>query len=177
MSRALYAVVSYVTGELGKFVDELRSQVAPAQAHLHAHLTILPPRPLLGSEQQAARTLARLCQGVKPVPVSFGQVCLFVPITPTVYIRIENGAAAICAMYAALNTAEFQTYEALPYLPHLTVAALSSDADAVRTAETVRRCWAEYNGPRFAMVSEITFAVDRELNNHWEDLATYALGG
>lgn len=177
MSRAQYAVVSYITGELGKFIDELRMHVAPAPAHLRAHLTFLPPRPLLGSEQQAARTLGGLCRRLKPVEVSFGNVCLFVPITPTVYLSIENGADAICTMHAALNTVEFQTYEMLPYVPHLTLAARLADEEALRAAELLRRRWVEYTGPRAAVVSELTLAVDRELNNHWEDLAAYPLTG
>lgn len=177
MSQALYAVVSYVRGDLGKFIDELRRQLVPAQSHLHAHLTLLPPRPLAGSEEQAARTLARLCQRLRPVEVCFGEVRLFVPITPTVYLSIEKGSDAICAMHQTLNTAEFLSYEALPYIPHLTVAAFQTDEEAQHGAETVRRAWAAYKGPRTTILTELAFAVDHELTNRWEDLATFPLGG
>ena len=60
MAEALYAVVSYISGELGDFVDELRSELMPAQSHLRAHITLLPPRPLLGSVEDASRTLEKL---------------------------------------------------------------------------------------------------------------------
>jgi 2'-5' RNA ligase len=176
MSQALYAVVSYIRGDLAKFVDELRAQLAPVQSHLRAHLTLLPPRPLLGSEEQAARTLEQLCRRLQPVDVSFGEVCLFVPITPTVYLSIEKGTNAICAMHEALNTAEFVCYEALPYIPHLTVAALEADEEAHRAAEVIRRRWAIYSEPRTARVIELAFAVDRDSTNRWEDLAAFPLG-
>lgn len=177
MSQALYAVVSYVRSDLGKFVGDLRARLVPAQSHLHAHLTLLPPRPLLGSEEQATRTLAELCRRLEPVEVSFGEVRLFVPITPTVYLSIEKGADAIRAMHEKLNTAEFQCYEALPYIPHLTMAALNTDEEVERAAEVVRRAWAAYTGPRTSSITELAFAVDRDLANRWEDLATFPLGG
>ena len=177
MSQALYAVVSYVRGDLGKFIDEVRAQLAPAQSHLHAHLTLLPPRPLGGTEEQAARTLQQVCRRLKPVEVSFGEVRLFVPITPTVYLSIEECADAIRAMHDALNTGELFCYEALPYIPHFTVAALQSDEEAERTAAMVRRLWAAYTGPRTARLTELAFAVDRQAANRWEDLATFPLTG
>lgn len=177
MSQALYAVVSYVRGDLGRFIDDLRTQLAPEQSHLHAHLTLLPPRPLLGSEGQAAGTLAELCRRLQPVEVNFREVRLFVPITPTVYLSIEKGTDVVRAIHEKLNTAEFQCYEALPYIPHLTVAALNTDEEAERAAEIVRRAWAAYTGPRTSSITELAFAIDRELTNRWEDVATFPLGG
>jgi 2'-5' RNA ligase len=177
MSQALYAVVYYVHGDLGKFIDDLRAQLAPAQSHLRAHLTLLPPRPLLGSEEQAARTLQQACRRLKPVEVGFGGVWLFVPITPTVYLSIEKCGDAIRAMHDALNTGELLCYEALPYIPHLTVAALQTDEEAERAATIVRRAWAAYTGSRTTCVTELALAVDREAANRWEDLATFPLTG
>jgi 2'-5' RNA ligase len=175
MSEALYAVVSYVTGELGKFVDELRAQFAPAHAHLRAHLTLLPPRPLLGPVEQASHSLHEHCRQLKPLEVSFGNVRVFMPISPTVYLSIEKGADDVRAMHDALNTREFLCYEALPYVPHLTVAAMQSDEEAERAASTVRRRWAQYRGARSAKLTELTFAVDPELGNRWDDLISFPL--
>jgi len=177
MSEALYAVVAYVTGELGEFVDALRAELVPAQAHLRAHLTLLPPRPLQGTVEQARRTLERLCRQLKPVEVGFGEVGVFIPITPTVYLSITEGADDVRAMHDKLNTGEFVCYEALPYLPHLTVAALATNREAERTAEIVRRRWAEYKGPRETTITTLTFAVDAENANSWDDIVTFPLTG
>ncbi|MCI0353037.1 MAG: 2'-5' RNA ligase family protein [Acidobacteriales bacterium] len=177
MAGALYAVVSYISGELGTFIDQLRAELVPAQAHLRAHITLLPPRPLLGTLEDASRTLARLSSQPKPITVSFGEVRLFLPISPTVYLSIEQGAEQVQAMHDALNTGEFFCYEALPYIPHLTVASLASDDEAQRAAQLVRRRWAEYKGARSARLTELTFAVDPELGNQWDDLATFPLTG
>ena len=177
MADGLYAVVSYITGELGKFVDELRAEFTPAQAHLRAHLTLLPPRPLLGSVEEASHTLEELCRQLKPLEVGFGEVRLFVPISPTAYLSIEKGAERVIAMHDALNIAEFLCYEALPYIPHLTVAAMTSDEELEHAAGVARQRWTEYRGPRAARLTELTFAVDPELGNHWDDLASFPLLG
>jgi 2'-5' RNA ligase len=177
MSEALYAVVSYIPGELAKFVEELRAQLMPAQSHLRAHLTLLPPRPLLGSVAEATRTLEKLCRSLKPIEVSFGEVRVFVPVTPTVYLSIDEGADDVCAMHEALNTAEFLCYEALPYIPHLTVAAMPADEEAAHAAEIVRQRWAKYSGARHNCLHTLTFAVDSELTNSWYDIVSFPLQG
>jgi 2'-5' RNA ligase len=177
MAEPVYAVVSYIGGELQKFVDQLRASLTPAQAHLRAHITLLPPRPLLGPKEAAQLTLAKLCRELGPVEVTFVNVGVFVPITPTVYLSIERGADQVRAVHEKLNTAEFFGYEALPYVPHLTVAAMARDEDAERAAQIVRQRWAEYKGARSATLTEVTLAVDPELENHWDDLVTFPLGG
>ena len=175
MPEALYAVVSYIQGELGIFINELRAHLMPPQAHLRAHITLLPPRPLLGSEEDACRTLEKLSHRLHPVKLSFGHAGLFVPITPTVYLSIEEGANEVRAVHDALNTGELLCYEALPYMPHLTVAAMRCDEEANRVLEIVRRRWAEYDGPRHATIDSLTFAIDSELDNQWCDIVTFPL--
>lgn len=177
MSEALYAVVAYVTGELGEFVDALRAELVPAQANLRAHLTLLPPRPLQGTVVQARRTFEKLCRQLKPVDVGFGEVGVFIPVSPTVYLSITESAKQVRAMHDMLNAGELLCYEALPYLPHLTVAALATNREAERTAEIVRRRWAEYKGPRETTISTLTFAVDAENANSWDDIVTFPLNG
>lgn len=175
MAEALYAVVSYISGDLGGFVDELRTELTPTQAHLRAHITLLPPRPLLGSLESASRTLEKLCRQLKPIEVIFGEVRSFEPISPTIYLSIEKGAELVVAMHDALNTAAFHSYEALPYIPHLTIAALATDNEVEHATRIARRRWAEYTGPRSTVMSELTFAVDPEMGNHWDDLASFPL--
>ena len=177
MSEALYAVVSYVTGELGEVVNELRAELVPAQAHLRAHLTLLPPCPLQGTVEQARHTLEKRCRQVKPVEVDFGEVGVFITINTTVNLSIIEGADEVHAMHDTLNTGEFRCYAVLPYVPHLTVAALATDHEAQGAAEVVRRRWAKYKGPRGTTVTTLTFAVDAENANSWDDIVTFPLTG
>ena len=43
----LYALVSYIPGALGEFLDRLREELV-AGCDPHAHITALPPRPIAG---------------------------------------------------------------------------------------------------------------------------------
>src|SRR5271166_6955059 len=83
MSSLLYAAVAYVRSPVGIFVEQLRRELHPAHTHADAHLTILPPRMLQGTEQQAIDELAEICRTDHPFEVTMGEVESFLPITPT----------------------------------------------------------------------------------------------
>ena len=57
MSSSRYALVTYVRSPVGEFVEQLRRELHPTTAHMAAHLTILPPRELSGTEAAALEFL------------------------------------------------------------------------------------------------------------------------
>src|SRR5579872_7207311 len=61
MQNPRYALVAYVRNAVGEFVQDLRKELHPDLPHLPAHLTILPPRCLQGSELSAIETLEDIC--------------------------------------------------------------------------------------------------------------------
>ena len=61
MQDRRYALVAYVKSPVGEFVEKLRRELHPDLPHLPAHLTILPPRLLHGSEVAALHLLERVC--------------------------------------------------------------------------------------------------------------------
>lgn len=77
-----YALVAYIKNELGEFVEELRRELHPVHAHLPTHLTVLPPRPLQGSEEDAVTMLRQIAATVAPFQVELGEVESFLPVTP-----------------------------------------------------------------------------------------------
>src|SRR5215472_9919574 len=99
MQTRRYALVAYLKSPAGEFVENLRRELHPDLPHLAAHLTILPPRPLHGSESSALRTLERICGDEEPFDVTLGAVETFIPVTPTVYIRVDAGAAHMCELH------------------------------------------------------------------------------
>ncbi len=48
-----FALVSYIPDPLGNFLDRLRLDLVPGCSP-HAHVTVLPPRPICADERQAA---------------------------------------------------------------------------------------------------------------------------
>ena len=74
MQNPRYALVAYVRNPVGEFVEKLRRELHPALPHLSAHVTILPPRHLQGSEHSAREQLAEICSTVEPFEITLGDV-------------------------------------------------------------------------------------------------------
>src|ERR1700758_1187615 len=103
MQKPRYALVAYLKNPAGGFVENLRRELHPDLPHLAAHLTILPPRPLQGSESSALQQLGRVCGKEEPFEINLGAVETFIPITPTVYIRIDGASSRMCDLHSRLN--------------------------------------------------------------------------
>ena len=175
MPMPRYALVAYVRNAAGEFVENLRRELHPDLPHLAAHLTILPPRPLQGTEASALQVLERLCETEEPFEVDLGEVETFIPITPTVYIRVDAAASRMCDLHRRLNTDALAYPEEWPYIPHLTIAKMGAEQQAQDAFELARRRWAEYSGSRRILLERLTF-VREDAQNCWVDLAPIPLG-
>ena len=175
MQPQRYALVSYVKSTVGGFVERLRQDLHPDLPHLPAHLTILPPRALVGSELSALETLEELCSQSAPFEVELSDVETFVPVTPTVFIRVHHAAYRMRELHDRLNTQSLACPEEWPYMPHLTIVKFSSEDLAQQAYLVARDRWAEFNGSRRIVVKELTF-VREEGQNRWVDLAGLPLG-
>lgn len=175
MQSPRYALVAYVHNAIGEFVESLRRELHPDLPLLPAHLTILPPRSLEGSELSALELLEDACTAVKPFEVILGDAQTFVPVTPTVYIAIEGGAHHLHGLHQRLNTQVLKAVEEWPYVPHLTIAKMTTDPLAQSAYLTARDRWAQFQGGRSILVNELTFVREME-PDHWVDLAELPLG-
>jgi 2'-5' RNA ligase len=175
MQNPRYALVAYVKDAVGEFVANLRQELHPDLPHLPAHLTLLPPRHLQSSELSALETLEEVCGQVEAFEVVLGEAETFVPVTPTVFIRVEQGAERMHDLHDRLNTEALSAVEEWPYMPHLTIAKLSSEPLAEQAYLTARDRWAEYGGSRSIAIRELTFVCEQE-QNRWKDLAGVPLG-
>ena len=175
MHKPRYALVAYLKSPAGEFVEKLRRELHPALPHLAAHLSILPPRPLEGTEDSALRALERVCSAEEPFEVSLGAVETFIPVTPTVFIRIEAAASRMSALHDRLNIAELQFQEEWPYIPHLTIVKMSAEEQARAAFEIARNRWQGYSGTRRILLEKLTF-VREDSQNCWVDLAPVQLG-
>lgn len=175
MQNPRYALVAYVRGPAGEFVESLRRELHPDLPHLAAHLTILPPRPLKGTEASAIQILEKICDEEEPFQVSLGMVETFVPITPTVFIRIEAAAPRMSELHRKLNTDVLAYEEQWPYIPHLTIAKMNGEDLARSAYDTARDRWDHYAGSRRILLDRLIF-VREDSANCWTDLAPVILG-
>lgn len=175
MQTPRYALVAYVKNAIGEFVQNLRRELHPDLPHLPAHLTILPPRHLHGSELSALETLEEVCSRVDPFEVVLGEAETFVPVTPTVFIRVAHAGYRMRELHHRLNSQALLAEEEWPYMPHLTIVKLANEEQAQQAYIVARDRWAEYPGSRCISIRELTFVREDE-NNRWTDLAGFPLG-
>ena len=174
-SQQRYALVAYVQNQIGEFVENLRQELHPELPHLAAHVTLLPPRFLCGPESSALETLEEHCKEVEPFEVSLGEVETFIPVTPTVFIRVAHAAYRMRELHDRLNTSALICTEEWPYMPHLTIVKMSVEDQAQYAYRVARTRWAEFNGGRCIEIRDLTF-VREEAPYHWVDLAGVRLG-
>ena len=183
MQNPHYALVAYVRHQVGDFIDDVRRELHPELPLMEAHLTILPPRCLNAgdgrtpesSETAALESIASLCRDFAPFEIVLGEVETFVPITPTVYIRVAHEASRMHELHDRLNSGILRSEEQWPYIPHLTIVKMASEQQARSSLEIARERWLQYRGTRRILVEELTFVRQGE-NNTWVDLAPIPLG-
>ena len=171
-----FAVVAYVHGPLAEFVQRLRRELHPELPHLATHVTVLPPRQLAGSETSALETLEEICRKIDPFEVLLEDVDTFIPITPTVFIRVGHGASRLTQLHDQLNTKTLGTEEQWPYMPHLTIVKMGTEEQAQEAYKLAHERWRQFKGSRNIEIKELTF-VREDKQNDWIDLSGVPLGG
>jgi 2'-5' RNA ligase len=176
MQNLRYALVAYVKSPVGEFVENLRRELHPDLPYLAAHLTLLPPRTLQGTESAALQALAAICGRVDPFEVILGGMESFAPTTPTVYIGVDYGAPQLEELHDRLNAEALAGCEQWPYIPHVTIGKMASEQAAEQALEIARERWQQYSGSRRLRLDRLTFVREDALNC-WVDLAPVLLGG
>ncbi len=174
MMGLTYAAVTYVRSPAGMFVEEMRRDLHPAHTHADAHITILPPRPLQGTEAEAIRQLRSVCRTMLPFDVTMGDVETFIPTTPTVFIRVAYGAYRIRELHDHLNQGALLYAEPWPYMPHLTIVKMDTEAEARKVIDLARPRWDCCEDSRRIRIDRITFV--KGTGERWMDLAEIPLG-
>ena len=173
MESVQYALVAYVRSPIGAFVEQLRREIHPEHAHLAAHVTVLPPRPLQGSEKDAVAEVARIADTHAAFSIGMGEVESFAPSTPTIFIRVARAAYRMRELHDLMNQHVLRYDEPWPYMPHLTIAKLNSLDDAHQLIETARQRWHEYRGSKDIRIDNLAFV--RGSGHTWFDIAQFSL--
>lgn len=168
----LYALVIYLPDPLARYLDDLRLQLVPGCSP-HAHVSVLPPRPLSESPAQAIEQTRQVVAAFPPFDVELGEIEVF-PVTDVIYIRVESGAEQLRQMHKALNRGALGYAEPFPYHPHITLAQELAPGRMQPLLEIASRRWREFPGPR-KFRAEHTVFVQHACGNEWIDLAEEAL--
>lgn len=168
-----YAIVAYVSGPVARFVDRLRGELSPGCPH-HAHITILPPRPLSCPAADAAEFARQLVAHFEPFEVRLGEILEF-RNTQVIYISLVSGICEIIAMHDVLNTGVLGQSEVHEYVPHITVGRELASESFDDSLVLSRRRWDEFGPPPPLRIETVTFVQEQGVGT-WRDLAELALG-
>jgi 2'-5' RNA ligase len=169
----VFALVIYIPEPLGTFLDDLRRELVP-HYNPHAHVSVLPPRPLSVDWPVASRQVQALAESWPPFDVELTDIAVF-PSTDVIYIEIEAGAPELRGMHTAMNSQALECSEPYPYHPHVTLAQELPPGGVGAAREMADRRWREYRGRRKFRADRAVF-VQNTVDDLWIDLAEYPLG-
>ena len=168
-----FALVSYIQDPLARFLDDLRLELTPGYKP-HAHVTVLPPRPLHSDLSEAIHQLAENCRSVQPFRVELGEIQVF-EASSVVYLGIRDGVRELRELYRLLNRGALQYKENFPYHPHITIAQNIVPEQAPRLSALAKEKWAGYQGPRGFLVSSLSL-VQNVAPAIWADVVEVPIG-
>jgi 2'-5' RNA ligase len=172
--QSLYALVMYLPDPLGGFLDDLRLEMVPG-CNPHAHISVLPPRPLPLAPEAAIEEARGIVAGFAPFDIELGRIEKF-DVTDVIYISVEAGAEQLRQIHRSLNRGPLAFEEPFAYHPHVTLAQ-EIEADQVETLVALAaRRWREFRGPRRFRADSTVF-VRNTRGNLWIDLANGPLRG
>jgi len=169
----MFALVFYIPGPLGRYLDDLRRELIP-NYNPHAHVSVLPPRTLEVDWQEASEQVRQLTETRAPFEVELTEVQVF-PATEVVYLGVGGGAAELSNLHHAMNSGPLKFNEPYSYHPHITLAQEIPPEHAKAVRELACRRWREFRGPRSFRADRAVF-VQNTVNHCWIDLAAYTLG-
>lgn len=167
-----FALVTYLPDPLCSFLDNLRRELAPGCAP-HAHVTILPPRPLAVTPEEAVAAMRSRISDFSAFEIKAGEVLIFAG-SDVVYLSIKEGRPELLQMHRALNVGPLKHEGPYPYHPHITLAQDLTPQQSIELAAVAQRRWAEYSGPRVFSAEKLVF-VQNTARHGWTDLAHFQL--
>lgn len=169
----VFALVIYIPDPLGRFLDDLRRELMPGCSP-HAHVSVLPPRPLAVDWRVAAEQV-RVCAGTwAPFDIVLERIRIF-PVTNVIYVELGTGAPEMFRIHAAMNSQALEFDEPFEYHPHITLAQEIPRDQVAAVDRRAQELWSGYTGPR-RFRAERTAFVQNTLGNCWIDLAEFSLG-
>src|SRR4051812_9104089 len=97
----VYALVIYVPGPLGTFLDDLRRELVP-DYNPRAHVSVLPPRPLPVDWGTAGSRVKSLAEEAQTFEIELTSVEIF-PATDVIYLEVGAGSSELRGLHSAMS--------------------------------------------------------------------------
>jgi 2'-5' RNA ligase len=168
-----YAIVTYLSGPVSKFVDELRRDFTPDCPH-RSHITVLPPRALTAGSEEAVAYCRRVAKEIEPFEIRLGSVDLF-ESTQVIKLALASGIPQLKELHDLLNANGLAAPETFEFVPHITLGQDIPLDHVEECLATAQRRWEAFKPARSVLVEDITF-VQQVIDGCWLDLAEIELG-
>lgn len=170
----LFALVVYIPDPLARFLDDLRKELTPGCLP-RAHVTILPPRPLIFSVDTATERARSVVSRFAPFDIAPGEVEIF-DSTDVIYLGIKDGEKELRELYHTLNTGSLASDEQYPFEPHITLAQELKPGQVRDIHALAQQRWAAYPHSRRFRADRAVFVQSKD-DGTWVDLAEIRLQG
>lgn len=167
-----FSLVAYLPEPLSGFVDSLRREVEVG-CKVRGHITLLPPRPLPCSAEQAWGELQGPMQLVQPFRVELTEVQVF-PVSQVLHLAIGRGFEELRRLHNLLDRGACRFQENFNYHPHVTLAQFLPLEEIPRSKALAEARWREYTGDRGFSLERITLVQNTE-GNQWLNLRDFDL--
>ena len=169
-----FALVCYLPGALGGFLDCLRTELVP-DCSARSHVTLLPPRPLHGQGGSALRQLQAALPHCPPFVVELGEVSVFEK-TRVIYLELIRGQEHLERIHTILNQHSLYYNEPYEYHPHVTLAQGPTVVeDSGMKVQLAKDRWAQFKLPRTFVVDTVMFVQNGGCQG-WLDLNELGVG-
>ncbi|GAA3849716.1 2'-5' RNA ligase family protein [Streptomyces sedi] len=128
-----------------------------AAAHIPTHVTLLPPTEVDPAARPAIEDhLSALAAAGRPFPMRLGGTGTFRPLSPVVFVRVVEGAAACGWLQERVRAPEGPLARELlfPYHPHVTVAHGIAEEAMDRASEELSDYEAAWQATGFALYEQ-----------------------
>ncbi len=166
-----YAVVSYIPGDLGCFITDLRKELVQ-NCFARSHVTILPPRPL-ADPKAALEQLQEYLQKFRAFDIELPGLEVFHQ-TSVIYAEITDGKDILRDMHETLNAGFLEHDEQYEYHPHVTLAQGLTPGTVDKSFCEAKGRWNKAAPARRVHISNVTF-VQNTTANIWLDLNEFLL--
>ena len=170
-----FALVCYVDGPLGSFLDQLRCSLSSALA-APAHITLLPPRPLPAAAETLSAIAVAILQGFEAFDVELGPVRLFP--SNVLYLDVIQGHDSVRYMHQSLNTGPLAACEEFEFHPHVTLGGPFPSLEIDRAEAQAKAAWNRCDLARRFRVNQIVAlwaGADSDTEAPWSSLFTFSL--
>jgi 2'-5' RNA ligase len=169
-----YALVSYIPGRLGDFITKLRQDLV-ASCVARSHVSILPPRPLTATREEAAEQIRASLMPFAPFELDMPRIGVFEQ-TSVIFCEVGAGRDELIELHDVMNTGALAYNEPFEYHPHVTLAQGFDPLVLREMYELAQGRWQEFAPPSRVLIESVTF-VQNTAGNVWIDLEECELRG